>query len=80
MEYIVKFEHYQNVLQHYNNVPEQQRVGGGLHVPRAEGHGRQGGLPSALRLRLPHLQQHGPQGELRAMVKPALMYLLTFNM
>ena len=62
---IVKFEHYQNVLQHFNNVSEQQRVGGGVHVPRAEGHGRQGGLPRALRLRLPHLQQHWPQGELR---------------
>ena len=55
---------------------EQQRVGGGLHVPRAERHGRQGGLPRALRLRLPHLQQHRPQGELRDIVNPVLMLLI----
>ena len=55
---------------------EQQRVGGGVHVPRAEGHGRQGGLSSALRLRLTHLQQHRPQGELRDIVNPVLMLLI----
>ena len=44
------------------NISEQQRVRGCVHLPRAEGPVRASGVPRPVRLRLSHLQQHRPPG------------------
>ena len=47
----------------YNeNISEQQRVRGCVHVPRAEGPVWAGGVSRPVRLRLSHLQQHRTPG------------------